>query len=187
MLNISWFWVSPLDAAAFIAKYITSYHTFAQLEWSQAFCVRCGSFHIIWQHYSPYVPPHTIRIIVRVIPGLLTLESYIAPLWVTNPGNQFEKIINVVNHTHCLIYIYIYSSSPSWLWIIRSSLWIVYKYIDLYQRLINTLRERQDDRHFPDDISIEISLKFVPKGSINNIPALFQPARRQAIIWTNDE
>ena len=40
-------------------------------------------------------------------------------------------------------------------------------------------------------ISIKISLKFVPKGPINNIPALVQvmalvPTRWQAIIWTND-
>ena len=38
---------------------------------------------------------------------------------------------------------------------------------------------------------IKISLKFVPKGPINNIPALgsdngLAPARRQASIWTND-
>ena len=51
---------------------------------------------------------------------------------------------------------------------------------------INTLRPRQNGRHFPDDIlkciffnenvriAIEISLKFVPKGPINNISALFQ-------------
>ena len=50
--------------------------------------------------------------------------------------------------------------------------------------LINTLRPRQNGRRFQDDIfkwiflnenvwiSIEISLKFVPKGEINNIPAL---------------
>ena len=49
---------------------------------------------------------------------------------------------------------------------------------------VNTLRPRQDGRHFADDIfkyiflnenvliSIKISLKFVPKGQINNIPAL---------------
>ena len=49
-----------------------------------------------------------------------------------------------------------------------------------------TLRPRQDGRHFPDDtfkriflngnviIPIKISLKFVPKGPINNIPALVQ-------------
>ena len=40
-------------------------------------------------------------------------------------------------------------------------------------------------------IPIKISLKFAPKGQINNIPALVQinglaPARRQAIISTND-
>ena len=52
--------------------------------------------------------------------------------------------------------------------------------------LFNTLRPRQDDRHFPDDIfkwiflngnvwiAIKVSLKFVPKGSINNIPPLVQ-------------
>ena len=52
--------------------------------------------------------------------------------------------------------------------------------------LFNTMGPRQDGRHFPDDIfkciflneniriSIKISLKFVPKGPINNIPALVQ-------------
>ena len=51
---------------------------------------------------------------------------------------------------------------------------------------INTLRPRQHGRHFADDtfkriflnenviISIKISLKFVPKGPINNIPVLVQ-------------
>ena len=51
---------------------------------------------------------------------------------------------------------------------------------------INTLRPRQNGRHFADDIfkriffneniwiPIKISLKFVPKGSIDNIPALVQ-------------
>ena len=52
--------------------------------------------------------------------------------------------------------------------------------------LVITLRPGQNGRHFPDDIfkciflnenvwiSIEISLKFVPRGPINNIPALVQ-------------
>ena len=51
---------------------------------------------------------------------------------------------------------------------------------------VNTLRPRQNGRHFADDIfkciflnenvwiSIKISLKFVPKGPINNIPSLVQ-------------
>ena len=51
---------------------------------------------------------------------------------------------------------------------------------------INTLRPRQNGRRVPDDtfkriflnenvrIAIKISLKFVPKGPINNIPALVQ-------------
>ena len=51
---------------------------------------------------------------------------------------------------------------------------------------LNTLRPRQNGRHFPDDsfkwiflnenvwILINISLKFVPRGPINNIPTLVQ-------------
>ena len=51
---------------------------------------------------------------------------------------------------------------------------------------VYTLSRRQDGRHFPEDIfkciflnyniwiSIKISLKFVPKGPINNSPALVQ-------------
>ena len=51
---------------------------------------------------------------------------------------------------------------------------------------VNTLRPRQDGRHFPDDIFkciflnentrilIKISLMFVPKDSIDNIPTLVQ-------------
>ena len=51
---------------------------------------------------------------------------------------------------------------------------------------LNSLRPRQNGRHFTDDIficiflnanvgiPIEISLKFIPQGPINNIPALVQ-------------
>ena len=53
-------------------------------------------------------------------------------------------------------------------------------------RMHNTLRPRQNGRHFADDvfkciflnknvcILLQISLKFVPKGPINNIPSLVQ-------------
>ena len=58
--------------------------------------------------------------------------------------------------------------------------------IMLQEILINTLRPRQNGRHFADDIlnrifvnenvrvSTKFSLKFIPKGPINNIPALVQ-------------
>ena len=57
---------------------------------------------------------------------------------------------------------------------------------DICQVILNTLRPRQNGPHFADDIfkciflneniwiSIKISLKFVPKGPINNIPAVVQ-------------
>ena len=70
---------------------------------------------------------------------------------------------------------------------------IIYSYPNLNAGLaglklmqFNTLRPRQNGRHFADDIfkriflnenvwiPIKISLKFVPKGPINNIPALVQ-------------
>ena len=62
--------------------------------------------------------------------------------------------------------------------------------------IINTLRLRQDGRHFADDIfkrifpnenvwiSIDISLKFIPKGPIDNIPAMVQV---MAWCWSGDK
>ena len=62
--------------------------------------------------------------------------------------------------------------------------------------LINTLRPRHYGRHFPDDIfkwifvnenawiSINISLKFVPRGPISHIPALVQ---MMAWRWPGDK
>ena len=61
---------------------------------------------------------------------------------------------------------------------------------------INTLRPRQNGRHFPDDIfkwislnenvliTINISLKFVPRGPINSIPTLVQV---MAWRWPGDK
>ena len=63
---------------------------------------------------------------------------------------------------------------------------ILVNLIHIFQGYFNTLRPRQDGRHFPDDvfkwiflnenvwISINISLKFVPRVPINNIPTLVQ-------------
>ena len=58
-------------------------------------------------------------------------------------------------------------------------------FMDQWSLVFNTLRLRQNGCHFPDIfkciflnenvwISIKISLKFVPNGPINNIPALVQ-------------
>ena len=49
----------------------------------------------------------------------------------------------------------------------------------VYMCAFNTLRPRQNGRPFPDDIFKciclnKVPLKFVPKGQINNIPALIQ-------------
>ena len=64
--------------------------------------------------------------------------------------------------------------------------WLLALAVEIFYSKVNTLRPRQNDRYFPDDIlfwiflnenvwiSINISLRFVPKGPINNIPALVQ-------------
>ena len=71
-------------------------------------------------------------------------------------------------------------------WLLTPPLWLVMKLTTMRSVPINTLRPRQNGRHFPDDIfrsifvnenvwiSINISLKFVLKGPINNIPPLVQ-------------
>ena len=86
-------------------------------------------------------------------------------------------------------------------WTIKSDWWIsrrlwaavrdpyFWRTADMFCRIrvvINTLRPKLNGRHFPDDIFkciflnenvwilITISLKIVPKGLINNIPALVQ-------------
>ena len=72
----------------------------------------------------------------------------------------------------------------------KSSDVLLSNYLDIHLanaiNAINKLRPGQNGRHFPDDIlkciflnenvwiSIKISPKFVPKGPINNIPALVQ-------------
>ena len=67
---------------------------------------------------------------------------------------------------------------------LESALYVCYSYDAVLY--INALRPRQNGRHFADDtfkriflnenvrISIKISLNFVPKGPINNIPAMVQ-------------
>ena len=78
-----------------------------------------------------------------------------------------------------------------WVFLLANNLWVWHYRItgETYwweAIVVNTLGPRQNGRHFADDIlkcilmnenvwiPIEISLKFVPKGSINNNPALFQ-------------
>ena len=64
--------------------------------------------------------------------------------------------------------------------------WSFFPRVQIMSAVVNTLRPRQNGRHFPHDIfkciflteniwiSLKISLKFVPKIWINNIPALVQ-------------
>ena len=84
----------------------------------------------------------------------------------------------------------IFSEKRNWYIFIQANAFenVVWKMAAILSRpqCANTLRPRQNGHHFPDDIfewiiwnenawiSINISLKFVPRGPINNIPTLLQ-------------
>ena len=100
---------------------------------------------------------------------------YHSPMAVLSPSSPCQ--LQIFHHSR---------SSHPWRWKSQLSvIHIIYLTGKLYtQSTLNTLRPRQNGRHFADDrlkyiflnqnvwISIKISLKFVPKGKINNIPAL---------------
>ena len=108
-----------------------------------------------------------------------------------------SQALHSTHHYHILLYVgWNYSSMPKLQWWFNwTAVWIrawMNNYIpqiyeDVYTHpCLNTLRLRQNGRHFADDtfnrifvneyvkITIKFSPKFVPKGPINNIPALVQ-------------
>ena len=100
-------------------------------------------------------------------------------------GTKFSEILIKI-HTFSFKKIYLKMSSGKW-WPYCLSLNVLKTYsVCSCSILLNTLRPRQNGHHFADDvfkciflngnlwILIKISLKFAPKGSINNIPALVQ-------------
>ena len=99
---------------------------------------------------------------------------------------RFWHIVACTNSTSVCVpaYIMVWASMPKGPQVIGWDIWQLT--LEWGSNLINTLRLRQDGRHFPDDIfkwiflnknvwiSINISLKFVPRGPIHNIPTLVQ-------------
>ena len=106
----------------------------------------------------------SVLLVCREVKKTSYLVNWIFPL--LQKGSNSHHLSNLCTRIH--IYLYLHK---------------LYASITPY---INTLRPRQNGRHFPDDIfkcifinenvwiSIKISLKFIPKGRINNIPALVQ-------------
>ena len=122
----------------------------------------------VWKGVLSFCHVKTARI-VEIHSWWFSVEKYSEPrfygTWKHEHGNAFHIAgsQNTRTHTPC-----------------------THTHTHTYHTSINTLRPRQNSRHFPDDIfkciflnenewiSIKISLKFVPKGQINNIPSLFQ-------------
>ena len=104
-------------------------------------------------------------------------------------GGQFQCCIKIISFNVWVRYFvwnfkgYLWNSTQNIL-PIHWKMWILFTSENL--RALNTLRPRQNGRHFPDDIFkciflfeniwiwIKISLKFVPKVRISNIPALLR-------------
>ena len=97
--------------------------------------------------------------------------------------NIYIKWMWLLINTYMYVYIDILGviTYPCWVWI--ESMLVKWSQS---QVSLNTLRPRQNGRHFADDIfrciflnedvwiALKISLKFVPRVRINNIPALVQ-------------
>ena len=121
------------------------------------------------------------------------LWSHNASAWELSANHMLQCItMQVYKTSHPIVH---YNAYAVWQWKQYGSLCQLYHKVtsaSSYEEYIwskasiNTSRPRQNGRHFPDDtfkriflnenvrISIKISLKFVPTGPINKIPALIQ-------------
>ena len=118
---------------------------------------------------------------------------------ITCPGNEDKLSTNAfffkirllatcpIRQVMLLFYLYPNVNQSFWDgWTGLVEIWVAFTAVNNCLTSVNSLRPRQNGRHFADDtfkriflnenvgISIKISLKFVPKGPISNIPALVQ-------------
>ena len=101
-----------------------------------------------------------------------------------NASNDIDFLSGIVHRTN--ICLYIFSAPDREIHSMFSLPFCCCERLNFVHCHLNTLRPRKNGRHFADDIfkciflneniwiPIKISLKFVPKGSINNIPSLVQ-------------
>ena len=102
-------------------------------------------------------------------------------LW-HSPLSSYQEYPMVILFDVLLCTAFLHSISFLLTWYSYMRGWPAFRLLSVF----NTLRPKQNGLRFPNDIfkrifmneniwiSIEISLKFVPKGPINNIPALVQ-------------
>ena len=102
----------------------------------------------------------------------------LSPWWARNTTIMFEGIVADLLNKYLGKYVQNLDTENLSIGILDGEYSLIYCF--------NTLRQRQNGRHFTDDTfklnflnenfknSMKISLKFVPKGPINNIPALVQ-------------
>ena len=128
-------------------------------------------------------PPYTTNSMPA--DALVTLRARVSTEMVFTPKLEYSissskrvKICSVITELDC---------TKLWMGIkCKRDMTVVFRHWSYVIFCINTLRLRQDGRHFPDNILkcvflnenvwnlIKISLRFVPAGSINNSPALVQ-------------
>ena len=124
----------------------------------------------------------------------ITRDTHTTSILSTNRGDATRVPNHCMVVRQCIV--------ENWICVVICGVWsCIPKFISRFIMLqiaqisfrLNALRPRQNDRHFPDDIfrciflngniwiSLNISLKFVPKDPINNIPVmvLIMARRRQ--------
>ena len=122
-------------------------------------------------------------IILQCSGGILLLYPVFSWWWISMTAISAVLILCVKNHQNSLSLIKIHSDQDIDKWLYAwFHMWCNHSSMPI----INTLRPRLNGRHFVDDvlkciflnenvwILLKISLEFVPKGPINNIPSLVQ-------------
>ena len=135
-------------------------------------------FHVIWDNKATYVFSLSgtgITLIKMDIGKYIDTWEFTIPMWASQ-----ALFLNNLFHTAAT------SCSPRLAVILACYEIFVVFLVPLIASVLNTLKPRQNGRHFADDtfnrifvnenvrIPMKISLKFVAKGIINNLPALVQ-------------
>ena len=143
----------------------------------------------VWRLFVNYEIDSSKIMLTHILSVSVIEKCGLTWYWETFPVNMLQCSKFALYSTYCfglywsILQICIFQCDLIWIWVnVRLS---HYQWSDS-KNIINTLRPRQNGCHLPNDIfkwiflnenvwiSINISLRFVPRGPINNIPILVQ-------------
>ena len=120
-----------------------------------------------------------MEVIIVTVDGLSAVQCQ-AIIWINADLSWVGSLVTNFDGIHSKIYIHFLSMRYIWQYYLCNVSYFI------EAKWVNSLRPRRNRRHFADDsfkciflnenmfISINISLKFIPRGLVNNIPALVQ-------------